>query len=94
MGDVRPKYPLAFRRAAVAEVLKEHRAKADVARELGISVRNLRRWVGAAEQLNEAEPDTAVLQRRIQQLERENQALQEANRFFAQRRSKQQRTTS
>jgi transposase-like protein len=94
MGEPRPKYPLGFKRQAVAEV-RLGRTQEQVAKDLGISERNLRRWIREAE-AEEASPpvDVSLLQRRIADLERENEALREANRFFAQRRRKQQQTTS
>ena len=95
MGDPRPKYTLAFKRQAVAEVRQSGRTQEAVARSLGISDRNLRRWVREAEaEENAPSVDVGQLQRRIAELERDNDALREANRFFAQRRRKQQRTTS
>ena len=38
-------YPLEFRRDAVAMVLDEHRAIADVARSVGVNERTLGNWV-------------------------------------------------
>ena len=95
MGRPKPEYPLAFKRQAVAEYRLGDRTQDEVARAFGTSARQLRRWLDQSE-AEEAAPsvDVGGLQHRILQLERENDALREANRFFAQRRRKQPRTTS
>lgn len=77
MGKQRPTYSLEFRQAAVEQVLKGSKA-ADVATTLGISVRNLRRWV------NQVEIDrgkrigiSSQEQVELRRLQRENQRLKE-----------------
>ena len=95
-----PKYPQAFKRKAVELARRGDRTQGALAKDLGVSSRQLRRWLRrteAEESMAEAVKRGAVpldalkiakLERRITQLEEANQALSEANRFFALRRRK------
>ena len=90
-----PQYALAFRRQAVAEVRLGKRTQKEISEALGVSSRQIRRWMREAEAEEAAPPvDPVALQKRIAELERENEALREANRFFVKRRRKPMRTTS
>lgn len=100
MARARTTYPQEFRQKAVELVRRGDRTQEELCQELGISTRNLRRWLRrteAEEWMDQAVKNGAVpiealemakLKRRIAQLEEANQALQEANRFFALRRRK------
>ena len=98
MGTASPRYPQDFRRRAVAMARRGDRTQADIAKELGTSARQLRRWIRQTE-ADEAVRDVLVaggvppevveirrMKREIAQLKEANQALLEANRFFAARR--------
>lgn len=98
MGTASPRYPQEFRRRAVAMARRGDRTQEDIARELGTSARQLRRWIRQAE-ADEAVRDALAhgevlpemlelrrMKREIAQLKEANQALLEANRFFAARR--------
>jgi len=100
MAPAQPQYPQAFKRKAVELMRRGDRTQQQLAQELGTSARQLRRWLRAAE-AQEALQDSAAagkvspasvevgrLKRRIAQLEEANQALSEANRFFAVRRQR------
>lgn len=100
MGEANPKYPQAFKRKAIELARRGDRTQEQLAKDLGVSSRQLRRWLRrteAEEAMTDAVKRGAVpieaarvakLERRIAQLEEANQALSEANRFFASRRRK------
>ena len=98
VGTASPRYPQEFRRRAVEMVRRGDRRQEDIARELGTSARQIRRWVRQTE-ADEAVRDALAagrvppevlevqrMRREIAQLKEANQALLEANRFFAARR--------
>jgi transposase len=75
--DRRP-YPAEFRREAVALVRREGHKASEVARELGVSVRSLRRWLReAAIEAGEREGRSAAEEEELRRLRRENQRLRE-----------------
>src|SRR5438128_5428288 len=98
MGEPRPKYPQGFRRKAVELARRGDRTQLELAKHLGVSSRQLRRWLRrteAEEWMEDAIKGGAVplealeiarLKREISDLKEANQALLESNRFFALRR--------
>ena len=98
MGTASPRYPQEFRLKAVELYRRGDRTQEDLAKELGTSARQLRRWIRQAEAdetLRDALAGGEVppvmlemqrLKREIAQLKESNQALLESNRFFAARR--------
>lgn len=100
MGAKRPEYPQEFREKAVAIWRSWEGNQEELARKLGVSSRNLRRWVRrteAEEEIEAARKAGAVplrdlhvrrLEREIDQLKEANAALQESVRFLAARRRK------
>jgi transposase-like protein len=98
VGTASPRYPQEFRRKAVGMARRGDRTQEDIAKELGTSPRQLRRWIRQVEAdeamrdaLSSGDVPPEVLEarrmkRKIAQLEEANRALLEANRFFAARR--------
>lgn len=85
------KYPESFRRDAVELVLSTDRPIRQIAEQLGVSHETLRAWVREArrakdpEQVARAEQtaETAVLRKRLVELEKENEILRKAAAYFA-----------
>jgi len=98
VGTASPRYPQEFRRKAVEMARRGDRTQEDIAKELGTSARQLRRWIRQVEadeairdalKRGEVPPEVLEVQRmkrEIAHLKEANQALLEANRFFAVRR--------
>lgn len=96
----RNEYPQEFRRKAVELSRREGRKQEQLAKELGVSSRQLRRWirqVEAEEAIVKARKAGLVplrdlkvqqMQRKIAELEEANEALRESVRFLAARRRK------
>jgi transposase len=84
-------YPREFRREAVALVRREGRRTSEVARELGVSARSLRRWIVQAEidageregTSGEEEDELRRLRRENRRLREEQEVLRKAAAFFA-----------
>jgi len=96
----RLEYPQEFRRQAVELSRKGGRTQGQLAKELGVSSRQLRRWirqVEAEEHLEELRAagitpmrDLRVqeMEKKIRELEEANEALRESVRFLVSRRRK------
>lgn len=96
----RNEYPQEFRRKAVEMSRQGGRTQGELAKDLGVSSRQLRRWIRQTEVEEHLEELRAAgvtpmrdlhvqqLERKISQLEEANEALRESVRFLAARRRK------
>ena len=93
MSSKRGSYSREFKETAVREVIDHSRPIADVARQLGLVEQTLGNWVKAyrVEHAGEAEPELSVserarlkeLERKVRELEMENEFLGKSVAFFA-----------
>lgn len=75
-----------FKQNAIALAMRGDRSMAAVARELNIPYSRLRGWVDQHKERQskyQADPRTVELERRVKQLEEENQILKKAAAYFA-----------
>ena len=87
-------YNAEFKTAAVARILDDGEAPSTVSRDLGVTMSQLKTWrleiqaAGSAEALARQKSDAAELarlKRENKRLEEDNEILQKASAFFAQR---------
>lgn len=93
MSSKRGSYSREFKETAVREVIDHSRPIADVARQLGLVEQTLGNWVKTyrVEHAGEAEPELSVsertrlkeLERKVRELEMENEFLGKSVAFFA-----------
>ena len=93
MSSKRGSYSREFKETAVREVIDHSRPITDVARQLGLVEQTLGNWVKAyrVEHAGEAEPELSVsertrlkeLERKVRELEMENEFLGKSVAFFA-----------
>ncbi|GAA3065162.1 transposase [Actinokineospora globicatena] len=92
MGQRRSRYSPEFREAAAKEVVERSRSIADVARDLGVLEQTLGHWVKKYREVHAAgEEELSVsdrarlkeLERRVRELEQENEFLGKSAAFFA-----------
>lgn len=95
MAGSRRKFSPEFKAEAVREVVEKSRTVAEVARSVGIGAQNLGNWVRAYESSHDVDGQELTvserarikeLERRVRELEEENEFLGKASAFFAARR--------
>ena len=94
MSDTRKRYSDEFKKECVDYYFSQHGSLAKVAQDLGVNKKTLSNWVVAekrrrsgepvqAPKAPEVDPELRAAQKRIRELEMENEFLKKASAFFA-----------
>lgn len=94
MGRKKTKHTQEFKKGAVKLVTEQNYSQAETARRLGISAKNLSRWVKEAEEINSEIPkekksvkaeqeELLQLRKEVKRLRIEREILKKAAAFFA-----------